>query len=120
MHQGANIPKVTEGTSMSEALIEMSNKGFGLTTVISQQDEIIGVFTDGDLRRALDAGTNIQTTAIESAMSVDYKQISEGALAAEAAKIMQESNVYVLIVTNESKQLTGILKMHDLLQANVI
>ena len=120
MHKGEEIPKVEESTSLSEALIEMSSKGFGLTTVINENGEITGVFTDGDLRRSLDRGIDIQSTNIEQVMSEDYKHIAEGALAVEAAKLMQQSSVYVVIVKNESNQLAGILKMHDLLQANVI
>jgi len=120
MHKGDEIPKVEESTSLSEALIEMSSKGFGLTTVINSDGEITGVFTDGDLRRSLDRGIDIQLTSIKQVMSEDYKHIAEGALAVEAAKLMQQSNVYVVIVKNELSQLVGILKMHDLLQANVI
>ncbi len=120
MHKGADIPKVEESTSLSEALIEMSSKGFGLTTVINNNGEITGVFTDGDLRRSLDRGIDIHSTSIEQVMSENYKHIDEGALAVEAAKLMQNSSVYVVIVKNKSNQVVGILKMHDLLQANVI
>lgn len=120
MHQGDEIPQVVEGTAVSDALIEMGSKGFGLTTIVNSNKEIVGVFTDGDLRRTLDSGSNIQSMAIEEAMSRDFKHISAGALAVEAAKMMQESNVYALVVTDTSNRLEGILKMHDLLQANVV
>ena len=119
MHSGDAIPVVSPDTSLSDALIEMSQKGFGLTTVLDA-GQIAGVFTDGDLRRSLDAGKNIQATRISEVMSSTFKQVRPGALAAEAAKVIQDSNVYVLIVIEEDGKLCGILKMHDLLQANVL
>ena len=120
MHAGVGIPSVSVGTPLSEALLEMSSKGFGLTTVVDDNQNLVGVFTDGDLRRTLDSGSNIQNTPIEDVMSTSYKSISSGALAAEAARLMQESNVYVLIVKDDNDKITGIIKMHDLLQANVV
>ena len=120
MHAGVDIPSVSIGTPLSEALLEMSSKGFGLTTVVDDKQNLVGVFTDGDLRRTLDSGSNIQNTPIEDVMSTSYKSISSGALAAEAARLMQESNVYVLIVKDDSDKIAGIIKMHDLLQADVV
>lgn len=120
MHSGEDIPSVVVGTSLAEALIEMSKKGFGLTTVLDNNQNLLGVFTDGDLRRTIDSGRNIQATLIDDVMSSSYKFISANSLAAEAARIMQESNVYVLLVKSEGQQLEGILKMHDLLQSNVV
>lgn len=119
MHSGDSIPKVTAHTSLADALVEMSRKGFGMTTVV-EAEEIIGVFTDGDLRRCLDAGKDLHTTKIADVMSANFKHITASALAAEAANIMQKSQVYVLIVTDSGHRLSGILKMHDLLQANVV
>jgi arabinose-5-phosphate isomerase len=120
MHHGDAIPKVKSGTSLPEALIEMSSKGFGLTTVIDESNNLVGVFSDGDLRRTIDSGKNIQDIVIDDVMSPNYKFIGPNALAAEAARIMQESNVYVLIVKNDSQDVEGMLKMHDLLQSNVV
>ena len=119
MHSGDSIPRVTAHTSLADALVEMSRKGFGMTTVV-EAEEIIGVFTDGDLRRCLDAGKDLHTTKIADVMSANFKHITASALAAEAANIMQKSQVYVLIVTDSGHRLSGILKMHDLLQANVV
>jgi len=120
MHSGADIPSVTLGTSLAEALLEMSKKGFGLTTVVDAEGNLVGVFTDGDLRRTIDSGKNIQETLIDDVMSSNYKFIGSNSLAAEAARIMQESNVYVLIVKEKGPSVDGILKMHDLLQSNVV
>jgi arabinose-5-phosphate isomerase len=120
MHSGKEIPKVSVTTTLSDALLEMSQKGFGLTTVLGEQGELAGVFTDGDLRRMLDSGKDIQSTSITDVMSSSFKSISNNALAAEAANIMQDSNVYVLIVKDEEGNIEGIIKMHDLLNANVV
>ena len=120
MHSGTEIPKVTDETPLARALLEMSDKGFGLTTVINEEGYIQGVFTDGDLRRSLDSGIDIQKTPVKEFMSSDYKYISSNALAAEAALLMQESNIYVLIVAQEDGCIEGIIKMHDLLDANIV
>lgn len=120
MHSGDAVPKVQSGTPLAEALLEMSSKGFGLTTVIGKDRELLGVFSDGDLRRTIDSGKNIQETTIDEVMSPNFKYIDSNSLAAEAARIMQESNVYVLIVKSDSNSVEGMLKMHDLLQSNVV
>ena len=120
MHGGEAVPRVAAGTRLAEALLEMSAKGFGLTTVVDGRGKLLGVFTDGDLRRALDSGRDVSSTPIDEVMSGAYKSIAPGALAAEAARVMQESNVYVLIVQEAGEDIAGIIKMHDLLQANVV
>jgi arabinose-5-phosphate isomerase len=120
MHSGEEIPKVLTTTTLANALLEMSKKGFGLTTVFNEQNLLEGVFTDGDLRRILGSGKDIRSTLIKDVMSTSYKSISSNALAAEAANIMQTSNVYVLIVKNDDDKIEGIIKMHDLLDANVV
>ena len=120
MHSGEEIPKVLTTTTLSNALLEMSEKGFGLTTVFNEQNLLEGVFTDGDLRRMLGSGGDIQSTLIKDVMSTSYKSVYSNALAAEAANIMQTSNVYVLIVKSDDDKIEGIIKMHDLLDANVV
>lgn len=120
MRSGEEIPKVLTTTTLSNALLEMSEKGFGLTTVFNEQNLLEGVFTDGDLRRMLGSGGDIQSTLIKDVMSTSYKSVYSNALAAEAANIMQTSNVYVLIVKSDDDKIEGIIKMHDLLDANVV
>jgi len=120
MHAGSEVPRVPPTTSLVQALLEMSSKGFGMTTIVDENDDIIGVFTDGDLRRTIDSGRNIEKVLIRDVMSSKYKYIKGNALAAEAARLMQESSVYVLIVKDEEDRLVGIVKMHDLLRANVV
>lgn len=120
MHSGGDIPAVDLNTKIPAALLVMSEKGFGMTTVVDADNELVGVFTDGDLRRTIDSGKSIQNLTIEEVISPSYKSISENALAAEAAKLMEEANIYVLIVTNDQGTVVGIVKMHDLLQAKVV
>ncbi|MDF1766759.1 MAG: KpsF/GutQ family sugar-phosphate isomerase [Gammaproteobacteria bacterium] len=120
MHEGTELPRVATGTPLSDALLEMTSKGFGLTTVTDSAGALLGVFSDGDLRRALDAGVDIRSTRVDELMSSDYRFIASSALAAEAAAKMQDASVYVLIVSDSPGQLSGLIKMHDLLRANVV
>ena len=120
MHTGKQIPSVMTGTPVSEALIEMSRKGFGLTTIVDSHNRLKGVFTDGDLRRTIDSKKDLHITLIDEVMSKNYKFISGNSLATEAALLMQSSNIYVLIIENDDGILEGIIKMHDLLDANVV
>lgn len=120
MHTGEAIPKVPINTMLSDALLEMTSKGFGLTTVVDEGGHLCGVFSDGDLRRAIDAGRDIKETPIEDVMSKNYKFIGENALAVEAAKLMQDNKVNVVVVKDNEQNLSGMVKMHDLLQAVVV
>ena len=120
MHTGEKIPSVITSTPVSEALIEMSKKGFGLTTIVDSHNRLRGVFTDGDLRRTIDSKKDLHITLIDEVMSKNYKFISGNSLATEAALLMQSSNIYVLIIENDDGILEGIVKMHDLLDANVV
>ncbi|MEZ5527645.1 MAG: KpsF/GutQ family sugar-phosphate isomerase [Gammaproteobacteria bacterium] len=120
MHAGEAIPQVGPQTLLSEALLEISRKGLGMTTVVDADGVLRGVFTDGDLRRTLDSGKDIHKTRIQDVMSVHSKKIQENALATEAVLMMQENRIYTLLVTDASQALTGVIRMHDLLQANVV
>lgn len=120
MHAGEAIPRVGPQTLLSEALLEISRKGLGMTTVVDAEGVLRGVFTDGDLRRTLDSGKDIHKTRIQDVMSVHSKKIQENALATEAVLMMQENRIYTLLVTDASQALTGVIRMHDLLQANVV
>ncbi|MFK7865207.1 MAG: KpsF/GutQ family sugar-phosphate isomerase [Pseudohongiellaceae bacterium] len=120
MHSGSEIPAVKFDSDLSSALAVMSEKGFGMTTVVDEDNNLVGVFTDGDLRRAIDSGSPIQNIKISEIISPSYKSISENVLAAEAVKMMEEANIYVLIVNNDDEELVGIVKMHDLLKAKVV
>ena len=119
MRVGAQIPKVNLGASLKEALMEMSRKGLGMTAVM-QENQAIGLFTDGDLRRALDAGVNLHQTLIETVMTKGGKQISPDALAVEALSLMETHKITCLLVITEQNTLAGVVHMHDLLRAGVV
>jgi arabinose-5-phosphate isomerase len=120
MHRGATIPCVANTTPISKALLEITAKKLGMTTVVDYQGTICGVFTDGDLRRVLDRGLDIHATSVSDVMTGQFKSIMPGALASEAARIMQDYAVYSLVVMADGGELAGIITMHDLLQANVV
>jgi arabinose-5-phosphate isomerase len=122
MRTGTNIPKVTETAQLSEALIEMSGKRLGFTTVVSSQDprQLIGIFTDGDLRRTLNAGINVHKTTIQEVMTKNCKTIKPTQLATEAIALMEKVKILILPVIDEQGRLVGALDMHDLFRAQVI
>ncbi|HWK54680.1 MAG TPA: KpsF/GutQ family sugar-phosphate isomerase [Hyphomicrobiales bacterium] len=120
MHGGAAIPSVGETTPISTALLEITAKKLGMTTVRNASGELCGVFTDGDLRRVLDRGLDIHHTTVSEVMTGTFKAIAGNALASEAARVMQDNAIYSLVVLNQDHSLAGIVTMHDLLQANVV
>lgn len=120
MHSDAAIPMVAPGTVLSDALLEITRKGLGMTTVVDPNGVLCGVFTDGDLRRTLDSGKDIHKTLISDVMSVRSKKVRENALATEAVHMMQENSIYTLIVVDDHNALKGVIRMHDLLLANVV
>jgi len=120
MHTGDQIPVVREGTLLREALIEISRKGLGMTTVVNDEGRLTGVFTDGDLRRTLDRAVDIHTTPIEAVMTRNGKTIGAEHLAAEALNIMEGMKINALPVTDDAGELVGAINMHDLLRAGVI
>lgn len=120
MHSGDQIPRVQEDTSLSGALLEISRKGLGMTTVVNAAGELCGLFTDGDLRRTLDRPVDIHATAIRDVMTRNGRTIREDQLAAEALNMMEEMKINALPVVNREGLLTGAINMHDLLRAGVI
>lgn len=120
MHSGSDIPIVTEGTCLRTALLEVTQKRLGMTAVTDTQGQLTGVFTDGDLRRALDSNHDLQNTAIEQVMTTNCTTVSSDMLAAECLQIMESKKINALIVTDEQQLPVGALNMHDLLQAGVI
>ncbi|PAU78709.1 D-arabinose 5-phosphate isomerase [Halovibrio salipaludis] len=120
MHTGDALPRVTQQTPLGEALLEVSRKGLGMTAVVDDGDRVIGIFTDGDLRRTLDQGVNIHSTPIGDVMTSHCRTVSENILAAEALKVMEDSKINGLLVTNSELRLVGALNMHDLLRAGVV
>ena len=120
MHTGAEIPRVSEQTMVKQTLLEMSAKGLGMTAVLNESGEVTGVFTDGDLRRTLDAGFDLHTTTTGEVMTRNGKTIAATCLAAEALRMMEEYRINALLVLDKERQLVGILNMHDLLRAQVV
>ena len=118
MHSGEEIPVVSPSTTLSEALLVVTSKGLGMTTV-QENGRMVGIFTDGDLRRTIDQGVNIHTATMADVMTAGGKTTSPGMLAAEALKVMQDSKINALVV-RDGDQAVGVINMHDMLRAGVI
>ena len=119
MHTGDDVPKVNSETTLDDALLEISRKGLGMTSVLNGQGEVLGVFTDGDLRRALDEEIDIHNTPINQIMTRDCITISADILAAQALQIMDEHKISSLVVVDENRQPVGAVHLHSLLKAGV-
>jgi len=120
MHKDEALPQVLEGTAFREALLEMTRKGLGMTAVVDPEGGLVGVFTDGDLRRCLDQNVDVARTTIDAVMTRNPKTISEDALAAEAVHVMEAGKINGLLAIDDQGRLTGALNMHDLLRAGVV
>lgn len=120
MHSGSRVPSVRPDTSVSEGLFEISQKGFGLTAIVDDKEHVLGLFTDGDLRRAFDEKIDMHSTTIEQVMTKNCKTIQKDALAAKALHVMDEFKITGLLVTEQDGKLVGIIHMHDLLHAGVV
>ena len=120
MHSGADIPSVPEQASISEAIVEMSAKRLGMTAITGADGKVVGVYTDGDLRRTLDSGLDPHTTPVTAVMTAGGKRIAPQALATEAAHLMQRHAIQGLLVTDEAGNLVGALNFQDLLRAGVV
>ena len=119
MHTGESLPSVSEAATVSEALLEMTAKRLGFTTVLSDDDHLIGVFSDGDLRRAIEAGHDLRDRQIRDLMTQGGATIERGALAAMATRVMQDKRINAIVVVDNELPV-GVLNMHDLLQAGVV
>ena len=121
MHTGAAIPQVSENASLTEALMEMSRKGLGMTGIVDAERHLLGVFTDGDLRRALDDdGVDMRNARVSRVMTRTPKTIGPDQLAAEAAQLMDAHKIHALIVVDGQQRVVGALNIHDLLRARVV
>lgn len=120
MHQGERVPKVKSNAIISAALLEMSRKGLGMTSIVNDQNALLGIFTDGDLRRILDQRIDVHQTPIAQVMTSNCITATPNMLAAEALQLMESRKINGLIVINEHKQAVGAFNMHDILQAGVI
>jgi len=120
MHSGATIPMVSETARLSDALVEMSNKGLGMTAVVDGEQRLVGIFTDGDLRRTLDHRIDLHDARVADVMTRDGKTVSADMLAAEALQLMEANKINGLFVLDEVGHVVGAFNMHDLLRAGVV
>jgi len=119
MRTGDRVPAVSADVTLRDALLEMTDKGLGMTAIVNSENEILGVFTDGDLRRTLDSGADIRTTLIREVMQSHCKTTSADVLAAEALHILEKNKITSLLVA-EGKQLIGALNIHDLFREGLM
>jgi arabinose-5-phosphate isomerase len=120
MRTGPDLPAVAPDTSLSAGLLEMSRKGLGMTTVIDGAGHVIGVFTDGDLRRVLDRQTDVHATTMSEVMTANPKVARPKMLAAEAVHLMEQHRITALPVVDDDGRLVGALNVHDLFRAGVM
>ncbi|HXG28332.1 MAG TPA: KpsF/GutQ family sugar-phosphate isomerase [Nevskiales bacterium] len=120
MHTGADIPQVGPDTPLREALLEMTRKRLGMTAVADGEGRLLGIFTDGDLRRTLDRDVDVRSARIAEVMTRNCKTIRADVLAAEAVRLMETHKINALVVVDERQRIVGALNMHDLLRAGVV
>ncbi len=120
MRSGNAVPRVAPDAVLADGLLEMSRKGLGMTTVVDTAGTLLGIFTDGDLRRALDRVVDIHHTPMRSVMTTGGHRITPGSLAAEAVRLMEQFKITALPVVDERDMLVGALNVHDLLRAGVM
>ena len=120
MRSGEQVPKVASGTSLRGAVLEMTRGRIGMTAVVDRADLVKGVFTDGDLRRTIEKGTQLDSLRVDEVMTANPRTVRREMLAAQAVHVMEEHKVNQLIVVDERGVLVGALNMHDLFRAKVI
>ena len=120
MHVGADIPSVPASALISQALLEMTEKQLGMTAIVDAGNRVIGIFTDGDLRRTLARNLDIKNTAINAVMTHQCTVIPADILAAEAMQVMEQKKINALIVVDDQRMAVGALNMHDLIRAGIV
>ncbi|MEE3003356.1 MAG: KpsF/GutQ family sugar-phosphate isomerase [Pseudomonadota bacterium] len=121
MHHSDELPRASENELISSAIIEMTNKGFGTVAVYRGNSEnIIGIFTDGDLRRTFEKNIDIQTTSIKQVMITNFKTISENVLAIDALELLKKFKITSLFVVDSSNSINGILHIHDIIGSGIV
>ncbi len=120
MRSGAAMPCVTPDVMLRDGLMEMTEKGLGMTAIVDADMKILGIFTDGDLRRAFDAGVDVHNTAIRTVMQEKCKTTTDDVLAAEAVHLMEENKITSLLVADDENCLVGALNIHDLFRAGIM
>ncbi len=120
MHTGNKIPKLYKTALLKDVIFEISSKKLGITIVVDKEDKVVGIITDGDLRRLLEKKRDIFKTKAEKIMTKNPKIVEKNNLAARALQIMEKYSISSLIITNENKNPTGIIHLHDILKAGVV
>ncbi|MCM5682598.1 KpsF/GutQ family sugar-phosphate isomerase [Schlegelella sp. S2-27] len=120
MRGGDAVPRVRTSTSFTAMMREMSSKGLGATAVVDENNHVVGIFTDGDLRRQIEKGRDLRNLTAEDVMTRGPRLVREDALAVEAADVMEEARITSVLVIDESEQLVGALNSNDLMRAKVI
>ena len=121
MHVGAKVPMVGPDVTMTDALVEMTQKGLGMTAIVDEERRLLGVFTDGDLRRAVDDDDiDLRTTPVTRLMTPQPKTVAGDKLAVEAARLMEAHKIHALLVVDDDNRVVGALNIHDLLRARVV
>jgi arabinose-5-phosphate isomerase len=120
MHQGERIPLVSEHALIKDALVEMSLKGLGMTAIVNERKQLLGLFTDGDLRRVLDNRVDIHSDSISTVMTHNPQVAQSDMLAAQALKIMEDKKINGLLIVDDNNYLVGAMNMHDLLSSGVL
>jgi len=120
MRSGDRIPAVSADVTLRDALFEMTDKGLGMTAIVDSNSKVMGIFTDGDLRRTLDAGADVRSTIIRDVMHTNCKTTTADVLAAEALHLLEEYKITSLLVVDESGTLVGALNIHDLFREGLM
>lgn len=120
MRVGDRVPAVSADVTLRDALLEMTDKGLGMTAIVGAGNSILGIYTDGDLRRTLDSGADIRTTVIRDVMHTNCKTTSAEVLAAEALRLLEENKITSLLVADEDGALVGALNIHDLFREGLM
>jgi arabinose-5-phosphate isomerase len=120
MRKGERIPKVAPSASISNAILEITKKGLGMTAVVSPEDKLLGVFTDGDLRRLIEQGLDLRGLLVSEVMNTAPRCISAEKLAVEAVHMMEVNHVSQVVVVDENRHIVGALNFHDLFEAKVV
>ena len=118
MHKGNAVPKVSPDTILDKALLEITKKNLGITLIV-EKTRLVGIFTDGDLRRCINKKVDIQNTKIKDVMTKKFKTINSDALAIDASKIMEDNKIFTLVVIDKNKHI-GVISMHDLIEARIL
>ena len=118
MHKGNAVPKVSADTILDKALLEITKKNLGITLIV-EKTKLVGIFTDGDLRRCINKKVDIQNTKIKDVMTKKFKTINSDALAIDAANIMEDNKIFTLVVIDKNKHI-GVISMHDLIEARIL